>query len=315
MRKALIAIEIIAIVLLAILTFSNIGAVKPIFFTLNSKNFTHNAASKYSGFIEPIASSTISYSPSWNSEVVSDTINADSLNERFDYTAPKPADTFRIALLGDSFAFGLYMNTPQNFSELLEDALNKANSCPVIKKIELINFGVPSYDLQYEVERYRLRATKYNPDLVLWFTEAGDLTQVNELLQKDSAEYVATDSNIKDSWDKVHSEYAAQISETDAIQQEISTVPEFNALYKGPLFIFSLPPLFGAPDSAVVKSLTGAFASRPQTFIDLTMAAPWTGQDQVQPSDAHPNQTGSVKLEEALLAYIQSHNLIPCAAK
>ena len=79
--------------------------------------------------------------------------NGDGLNERFDYSTEKPADTFRIITLGDSFTYGHYVNTKDNWTERLEDMLNAPISdFPEIKKFEVINLGMPAFDIPYIVQ-------------------------------------------------------------------------------------------------------------------------------------------------------------------
>ena len=54
----------------------------------------------------------------------------------------KNKDTFRIITLGDSFTFGMYINTKDNWTELLEDKLNSDMGCKNISMFEVINLGV-----------------------------------------------------------------------------------------------------------------------------------------------------------------------------
>ena len=51
------------------------------------------------------------------------TINNDSLNERFNYSENKDKNTFRIITLGASYTYGLYVDTKNNWTEILEDIL------------------------------------------------------------------------------------------------------------------------------------------------------------------------------------------------
>jgi len=85
------------------------------------------------------------------------TINAESLNERFDYSSDKPQDVFRIITIGDSFTYGKYVNTKENYPERLEDLLNKELKCQNIKRFEVINLGMGGYDIEYSVHRFKIR--------------------------------------------------------------------------------------------------------------------------------------------------------------
>lgn len=111
------------------------------------------------------------------------TYNGDGLNERFDYSTEKPANTFRIITLGDSFTYGHYVNTKDNWTERLEDMLNAPISdFPEIKKFEVINLGMPAFDIPYIVKRYRDVGEKYNPDLIIWFESGSGFRRLNELM-------------------------------------------------------------------------------------------------------------------------------------
>ena len=89
----------------------------------------------------------------------------------FEYPLEKPEGTFRIAVLGDSVAFGYCTPTEslpiaKTFPKLLERRLNE----PVLsghQKVEVINLGVSGYDTLQEVEFLRAKGLAFDPDLVL----------------------------------------------------------------------------------------------------------------------------------------------------
>src|SRR3989344_130455 len=108
--------------------------------------------SNLQNFYEPEAGKIMTESFGWAPKDFEYTINTDSLNERFDYSPEKPANTFRIVTLGDSFTFGSFVKTEENYSELLEIRLNDA--CNQNPSVEVINLGMGGYDIQYVTERY-----------------------------------------------------------------------------------------------------------------------------------------------------------------
>lgn len=77
-------------------------------------------------------------SPDWLPYKAVYTINSDGLNERRDYTVAKDQGTFRIVTLGDSFTFGHFVNTSDNWTEKLEDLLHNDAKCRG-KNFEVIN--------------------------------------------------------------------------------------------------------------------------------------------------------------------------------
>lgn len=123
---------------------------------------------------------------SWLENKVSYHINSDGLHDRFDYPINKEPDAYRIITLGDSFTFGQYLNTKQNWTELLENKVNhvlspRDQTC-AINKIEVINLAMPGFDVEHLVKRYQEIGTKYNPDLIIWLESDQGFTRFSELM-------------------------------------------------------------------------------------------------------------------------------------
>ncbi|MCB0343935.1 MAG: SGNH/GDSL hydrolase family protein [Bdellovibrionales bacterium] len=79
----------------------------------------------------------------------------------------KPAGTYRIALLGDSYAFGWGVEQDKIFAAEIERILNEDSE--VSQKIEVLNFGVPGYSTFQEVTQFFSKGAAFDPDLVLVF--------------------------------------------------------------------------------------------------------------------------------------------------
>lgn len=147
--------------------------------------------------------------PYWLEKEVAYSINADGLNDSYDYPVEKGHDTFRIITLGESFTFGQYVNTNKNWTELLEKKLNESRFTCQTKKIEVINLGMPGFDVQEIVRRYKRIGQKYNPDMIIYF-ESGSgfirfiqkaLPYVDECLSHSDLVEISTSSaqeNMKD---------------------------------------------------------------------------------------------------------------------
>ena len=133
-------------------------------------------------FYEPKPNITEEEQPAWLGYTATYTINGDSLNERYDYAVDKPSDTYRIIALGDSFTFGHYVNTSDNWPEQLEDMLNANPPCQDGRRYEVINLGERGYDVQYIAYRYRNRGKKYQPDLIIWHESGSGFSRIKEIL-------------------------------------------------------------------------------------------------------------------------------------
>jgi hypothetical protein len=64
------------------------------------------------------------------------------------YQIPKPPNTFRIAVVGDSFSFAPYMQFTDTFAFKLEQMLNAQGA---ERRAEVINYGVPAYSTTHEI--------------------------------------------------------------------------------------------------------------------------------------------------------------------
>src|SRR5579883_3140779 len=89
-----------------------------------------------------------------------------------DFTVEKPAGTFRIACVGDSYTFGWGVNVEDSFPKQLEQSLGKK------RPVEVLNFGVMGYNADQCRVTLEQVALKYQPDLVIYSFYWDDLLPV-----------------------------------------------------------------------------------------------------------------------------------------
>ncbi len=106
------------------------------------------------------------------SQYLGATINADGMRDR-DYALDKPAGVFRIACLGDSICFGYDVQANETIADRLEEYLNRYYASPG-RSFEVLNFGVTGYNITQVVENLRVRAVKYDPDLIIYAYSMND---------------------------------------------------------------------------------------------------------------------------------------------
>jgi lysophospholipase L1-like esterase len=92
-------------------------------------------------------------------------INSHGLRDR-EYAEPKPADVYRIVILGDSTTFGWGVPIEDTAAKILERELNRAG-IPGRTRVEVLNAGVGNYGTVQEVAHYRAFDRAFHPDLVV----------------------------------------------------------------------------------------------------------------------------------------------------
>lgn len=102
-------------------------------------------------------------------------INSAGLRDR-EHALEKPADAYRIVVLGDSYSEAMQVGREDAFWSLLEGELERCGYQPE-KRIEVINFGVSGFGTAQEYLMLEAVAMRYRPDLVLLqFMNGNDVT-------------------------------------------------------------------------------------------------------------------------------------------
>ncbi len=94
------------------------------------------------------------------------TLRTNSAGMRRDEDVPltPPPGTFRIVGVGDSGMWGWGLDQNQGYLEVLEAALNARDDG---RRYEALNFAVPGYNAQQNVEMLEARGLAYQPDLAI----------------------------------------------------------------------------------------------------------------------------------------------------
>lgn len=170
--------------------------------------------------------------PDWLGYRANYTWNSDGLNDTQDYQLEKAKNTFRIITLGDSFTYGQYVDTKTNWTEVLERLLrtNINNS----KKYEVINLGMPGFDIPFTVKRFKEVGTKYKPDLVIWFESGFGFSRFSELTglfvdkcREENLKEKANSDRPHYCWEEAHKRLHQQHSQNDLNQILTKKIDEF----------------------------------------------------------------------------------------
>ncbi|CAA0091158.1 Uncharacterised protein [Halioglobus japonicus] len=88
-------------------------------------------------------------------------------------TVNKPEDVYRIALIGDSFAYGYSVALSDIFATQLENRLNDNSEG---RRYEILNFGRSGYGTVQQAELYRTYIRQFDPDEILLSYVLNDVT-------------------------------------------------------------------------------------------------------------------------------------------
>lgn len=259
-------------------------------------------------YYEPIAN-TISHE-SDNILPGTYTINKDTFNERFNYTLQKPSEVYRVITMGDSYTFGLFVNTPYNWSEQLEEKLR--GSCTKYGSYDAINLGVYGYDFAYEVERFINRGKKYSPDFIVWFVVhfermTDDIEREMRVI-KDNLKQTKTEKEIIEInnkpyniWLQASEKLKKKISHEANIKYQKRQLDRFFSEYKGKT-LFVLTPWISKEGEEILSSYNTHknvdVIRLSDNFYSLHF-----------PTDTHPNVEGHQFIANEVIKYLDKEKL------
>lgn len=285
--------------------------------SIDENDLIFNKTSGLKYFYEFSPNIILKKKPGWLKKEVKYNINSDSLNERYDYPVEKPVDVFRILTLGDSFTFGEYVNTSENYPEQLEDKLNTEIKCNNISKFEVINLGVGGYDIKYAVERFRLRGKKYDPDVIIWLLPSGNIAfnRLNEaripFLRRIFEENKTTQNNESQKEKgyktsiKLNKYISDFIGEKNINNYQISALREFIQFFQKSLIFVS----FKSVDQKKKDIVKTAMNDRKNTYYLNNLILK---KEDYLP-DGHPNAKGHKRIAADIFNYLLEYkNILPC---
>lgn len=229
------------------------------------------------------------------------TSNSDSMNERIDYAVAKPKNVFRLITLGDSFTYGLNVSTVDNWTELLERDLNQKPLCKKYDSYEVLNLGVYGYDVNYAVERYRLRGMKYDPDLIVWLVKEDDFVFLEELIRKNMYKgdnFMSTGEDYLDRWD----ETVNLVGLDNLIETQTESLKSIRDYFKKSLLISEMTNY-----DKVDKVIRDFVENDPDSYL-----LSFNLDKKLIFSDSHPNEAGHRYIADRVFESIVKNHLIPC---
>lgn len=297
---------------------------------MNSEYLFYNKESKLNFFFEPKPNKTevvssyfltlLGYPKGYK---VNYTINRDGLNQKSNYATKKDEDILRIITIGDSFTFGQNVNTDENYPSQLESLLNQKCANANTKKYEVLNLGVGAYDIQYIIERYKLRGAKYKPDLILWFVIGDDLRRINEiqmpilvslrnqLRQNGGKMASALDKISRNTWGQALNKIDKILGgEENVLKKQKLYLSNLNLYYQKNLVVFTF-------DSTMkkYKDLLREFSKSRRKIYYYDKIPDIYSNQRYYLYDHHPTKEGYKLIVEDLFKYLVKNKLVPCGSK
>ncbi len=317
---ALVTTQIVVIIFLAIHIYKNkentlgVISVNPI----SKQSLISTPAASLKFFTEPKPNTVIKNKPDFLPFESINTINSDSLNERYEYAIEKSPETYRIISLGDSFTYGLYVDTKDNYSKVLEDMLNSRLSCKNIKKFEVINLGVIGYDIAYSVERFKKRGQKYNPDLIIWLLKSDDFFLIEDEFrgmmlpyEQDKESGKLKPADYAKIFDQMLQRFKNESNINRKYQYQSSALNLLLKFYSKKLVIITIPAIIEEKQIKILKDF--ANSNKNVLFDSSIIRNDITAiSNIIRKDDYHPNKRGHFLIAEDLFKFLAAKNLFVC---
>lgn len=325
---ALVCIQLLVVLILAVQInkgnrILGQASINPI----SKENMVPNTHSKLNYYYEPKHNIHIDeVKMSWLPKKVQYVINKDGFNETKNYTISKSENIFRIITLGDSFTFGLFVNTNENWSEQLEELLNQyIKNCNLVQTIEVINLGVPGYDIQYSVERFKLNGKQYNPNMILWLLKDDDFLELNEVMRAKEKEYIQKMKETGEYYDllkkgipypemiKMHEEmerFQKKTSIQSILKIQENFLEELNTSYEGKIIYITFP-YTNNEQMKMMKDISEKYSG------EIAIITNIYDDDKIEqltfaPNDYHPTTAGHKVIAKDIYNYLMNEHVVPC---
>jgi D-alanyl-lipoteichoic acid acyltransferase DltB (MBOAT superfamily) len=107
-------------------------------------------------------------------------LNSLGMRDR-EYAREKPADTYRIAILGTSYVVGLGVAEDRTFEALVEERLNRERTPSTGLRYEILNLGVGGYRTAQRLMAMEEKAFPLDPDAIIFTVHETDPQSLKDL--------------------------------------------------------------------------------------------------------------------------------------
>lgn len=227
-----------------------------------------------------------------------------------EYPLTKPAQTFRIAVIGDSYTMGEGVAIDEVYHSRIEKKLNEEHDG---RAYELINFGVAGYSLPQYLATIDHRVLPYHPDLILiGFCAANDSKKPNleafkqpymvkplgnGFLQMYFFEHIG--NVYKNLYKYIRNRYPGYNADGPYLEGEFEKIAKLTAAHGIPVAIAYIDNRAASADFNMIRE---AAAKHHFEFIDGTTGfSPQLSPDHIiYLTDGHPNGKANAIIADAL---------------
>jgi hypothetical protein len=260
------------------------------------------------------------------------------------YQVPKPAGTFRIAAVGDSFTFGPYLQLDDTYPKRLERMLNLNAVQP---RVEVINYGVPRYSTTHEVgvvkrairegaDRILLQITLNDPEIKPYRPTGLIQGSVNRFGQVEfkggifrhwkSAAFVVSrlyNARSRRGYRDYHLKLFESRKPWESFTGAVGEIQELCRTADIPL-VGVIFPLFGLPLDEdypflpIHRKVSALLGEKGIPVLDLLPAyrgIPVARLQMMPGKEFHPNEIANRLAAEAIYTFLEAENLIPPEAR
>lgn len=250
-------------------------------------------------------------------------INSDGYRDR-EYSVQKPANTYRIMVLGDSFTLGWGVPIEDAYSEVLEKMLNEKIKN---RKFEVINTALGNYNTQMEYEMLREKGMKFEPDMIIvgYYPNDSELTvkfnpgSISTFIKRHSYTYAFFWDRITNIKTKlkvgqktgsytgyVHELYKGSFEGKKIMENSLNGIIDLGKQKNTTVVVIVLPQFFGDLKNyefrEVYPSVKNITSKKGVMAIDLL---PYFQNNKVEEviisyEDAHPNRLGHSIIAKAI---------------
>lgn len=227
----------------------------------------------------------------------------------------RPADTFRIACLGDSFTFGQGVHAADVFTQRLERQLNATRSADE-PNYEVLNYGVCGYDTIQERLVYQRIASQFSPQVVLLVMVEND--DMNFSLEREALEDASETRTLR-AVDLIRQQNRPRRSDFSGCVTEIGKLRESCQANGAKLAVCVFRNFEGERWTKLIEQVLAGLKGTDVPFLDLGKAIldGRTQEDMLvlwydnQPLDGHPNELAHEIASRELERFLTEQKLLP----